>query len=74
MSFEVRLVDDSEQGYEVLYTSGLVKAGNALTEVTFNRGLEKGTYDAFLHVQPYTADEYHTALNNSDIAFKLIVK
>lgn len=74
MTFEVRMLNDSELGYEVLYTSGLVKAGNHIQEVTLNRSFEKGTYDVILHVQPYTADEDQIATNNVDIKFKLIVK
>ena len=74
MTFEVRIPNDSEQGYEVIYKSGLVKAGNHIQNVTLSHGFEKGEYDAYLFVQPYTADEDQTPTNNVNIKFKLIVK
>ena len=74
LKFEVRVPNNSEKGYEVIYTSGLVKPGNYISKVTLSRGFAKGEYDATLHVQPYTADDSHTPLNIADINFKLIVK
>ena len=74
MTFEVRIPDNSEQGYEVIYKSGLVKAGNHIQNVTLSRSFEKGEYEAYLFVQPYTADEDQIPTNNVNIKFKLIVK
>lgn len=74
LTFEVRIPNNSAQGYEVVYTSGLVKAGNHIQEVTLSRSFEKGEYNAVLHVQPYTADDDHIPLNNANINFTLIVK
>ena len=77
LMFEVWIpkdVDDLSKGYDVIYKSGLVKAGNHIQEVTLSRSFEKGEYDAILHVQPYTVGETQTALNNANIKFKLIVK
>ncbi len=76
LTFEVWIpkdVNDLSKGYEVIYKSGLIKAGNHIQEVTLSRGFEKGEYDAILHVQPYTVGETQTALNNANIKFKLIV-
>lgn len=74
LTFEIRLPDDSEQGYEVLYTSGLVKPGLHIQNITLNRALEAGEYDAVIHVQPYRTDEAQTPTNNADMNTKLIVK
>lgn len=74
MTFEVRIPNDSKEGYEVIYKSGLVKAGNHIQNVTLSRSFEKGEYEAYLFVQPYTADEDQVATNNVNIKFKLIVK
>lgn len=74
LTFEVRIPNNSEQGYEVVYTSGLVEPGKHIQKVTLSRGFEKGEYDALLFVQPYTMDENQTPTNNANIAFKLIVK
>ena len=71
--FEVRVPDDSEQGYEVIYKSGLVKAGNHIQKVTLSRSFKKGEYKAYLFVQPYTVDG-QVPTNNANIEFKLIVK
>jgi len=69
MTFELKLKDTNE----TLYKSGLVKAGDHLRNITLKRGLPAGTYDAIVHIQPYTADEAMSATNNADVAVKLIV-
>ena len=74
LTFELRLLDDSEQGYEVLYTSGLVEPGKHIQKITLSRGLSAGTYDAVIHVQPYRMDEAKTPTNNADMKTELIVK
>lgn len=74
LTFELRLYNDSEQGYEVLYTSGLVEPGKHIREITLSRGLEKGVYKAAVHVQPYRMNENKTPTNNADMETRLIVK
>ena len=74
LTFEVRIPNDSEQGYEVVYKSGLVEPGKHIQKVTLSHGFEKGEYDAILFVQPYTMDDAQAPTNNANIAFKLIVK
>lgn len=74
LTFELRLVDDSEQGYEVLYKSGLVEPGLHIQNITLSRGLEAGEYEAIIHVQPYRMNEEKTPTNNADMKTKLIVK
>ena len=68
MTFELKLAGTGE----VLYTSRLVRAGDHIKQITLTRALDRGTYDAVLHVQPYTADETMTPTNNADINLKLI--
>ena len=72
LTFELRLPDNSEQGYEVLYTSGLVEPTLHIQKITLNRGLEAGEYDAIIHVQPYHMDS-KAPTNNADMETKLIV-
>lgn len=74
LTFELRLPDDSQQGYEVLYTSGLVEPGLHIQKITLNRPLEAGTYEAVIHVQPYRMDEEKTPTNNADMNTLLIVQ
>lgn len=74
LTFELRILNDSEQGYEVLYTSGLVEPGLYIQNITLSRALEKGSYDAVIHVQPYRMDENKTPTNNADMKTNLIVK
>lgn len=74
LTFELRLCDDSKQGYEVLYTSGLVEPGKHIDKITLSRALDKGTYESVLHVQPHRMNEEQTYTNNADIKMKLIVK
>ncbi|MCH5261115.1 MAG: hypothetical protein J1F18_15310 [Lachnospiraceae bacterium] len=73
LTFELRLGDDSKQGYEVLYTSGLLEPGKHIEQITLSRALEKGTYDAIVHIQPYRMNDEKTLTNNADIKTRLIV-
>lgn len=72
LTFELRIPDGSSTGYETIYQSGLVAAGLHVQEITLSRGLESGTYDAIVHVQPYDMDSVPT--NNADLKTKLIVE
>lgn len=74
LTFELRLPDESEQGYEVLYKSGLVDPGLHIQNITLSRELDAGIYDATIHVQPYRMDEQKTATNNADMQTKIIVE
>ena len=69
LTFELILKDTGE----TLYKSGLIKAGDHVRYITLSRGLPAGTYDATLHIQPYSADEALTAKNNANVSLKLIV-
>lgn len=73
LSFELRLCNDSESGYEVLYTSGLIEPGNSIDRIELSRTLEIGEYDAIIHIQPYRMDEGKTHTNNADIKITLVV-
>ena len=73
MTFELRLCDQSKQGYEVLYTSELIEPGKHINRIILSHTLEKGTYDAVIHVQPYRMNEEKTHTNNADMKIKLIV-
>lgn len=74
LTFELRIPDESEQGYEVLYKSGLVDPGLHIQNITLSHELEEGIYDATLHVQPYRMDEQKSATNNADMQTQLIVE
>ena len=74
LTFELRLFNDSKQGYEVLYSSGLVEPGKHIQQITLSRGLEKGVYEAVVHVQPYRMSEERTLTNNADMKTVIIVK
>ena len=72
LTFELRL-PDGNGGYEVLYKSGLIEAGNHIQKITLSRGLAEGTYDAIIFVQPYRMDGI-TPTNNAETRTQLIVK
>ena len=74
LTFELRLYSNSGQDYEVLYTSGLVEPGKHISRITLSRELEKGVYEAVIHVQPYRMNEEKTLTNNADMRIKLIVE
>lgn len=73
LTFEVRVLNDSEQGYEVIYKSGHVKANDHIQKVTLTRPFEPGEYDAVLFVQPYRVSD-NTPTNNANLNFKLKVQ
>jgi hypothetical protein len=73
LTFELRLPDDSDQGYETLYTSGLVEPGLHIQHITLSRGLSAGEYEAVVHVQPYKMDDEQTPTNNADMKTTLKV-
>ena len=64
---------DGNGGYEILYKSGLIEAGNHIQKVTLSRGLAEGTYNAVIFVQPYRMDGV-TPTNNAETEVVLIVK
>ncbi|MBQ6860842.1 MAG: hypothetical protein IJO08_04275 [Clostridia bacterium] len=74
LTFELRLIDNSKKGYEVLYKSGLVEPGLHIQKITLSKELAVGEYDAVVHVQPYRMNEEQTPTNNADMKTKLIVK
>lgn len=74
LTFELRLCNDSPQGYEVLYTSGFVDPGKHIYQIKLSRALETGVYDAVIHIQPYRMDQGYTLTNNADIVTRLIVR
>ena len=73
-TFELRLLNDEETGYEVLYKSDMVEPGREINEITLAREIEKGEYDAILYVQPYRMDEEKTPTNDAKIKIKLIAE
>ena len=74
LTFELRLPNDNEQDYEILYTSGLNEPGLYIQNATLSRELEEGNYEATIHVQPYYMDELKTPTNNADLKTKLVVE
>ena len=74
LTFELRVLDDSREGYEVLYTSGLVQPGTRIQKIRLNRSLESGTYDSVIHIQPYRMNEERTPTNNADIKAIIFVQ
>ncbi|MBQ9831183.1 MAG: hypothetical protein IJO35_01905 [Methanocorpusculum sp.] len=69
LTFRLLLEDTGE----VLYESNAVPPGKHIQQITLNRGLSAGVYDAVVHVQPYRmADE--TPTNNANMRTTLIVQ
>lgn len=74
LTFELRLENEDGNGtYEVLYRSGLVEPGLHIQNISLERTLEEGTYNATIHVQPYRMDAEKTPTNNADIKTILTV-
>lgn len=69
MSFGLYLKD----GDELLYQSGLVAPGKYIQKMTMNKPLKKGTYDAYVKIQPYRSDK-KTETNAGVVNLKLNVQ
>lgn len=74
MTFELKICSDNGTDYETIYTSGSVGPGKHIYNITLSRELEKGTYDAIIHVQPYRIGGNHSPTNNADIKTELVVE
>ena len=74
MTFEL-FVDVEQNGtYESVYQSGLVYPGNHVQKITLNRSLPAGTYDAYVHIQPYLKDDQSVPLNSGNVQLVLHVQ
>lgn len=73
LTFELRLPDESEQGYEVLFQTGYVAPGLHIYQVTLSHSLKAGNYTAQLLIQPYRMKGL-TPTNNVSAVVKLTVK
>ena len=73
LTFEWRLLNDSEQGYEVIYKSDLIAPGESTEKITLTKAFEVGEYDTTIFVQPYKMDGI-TPTNNANMNTKLIVR
>ena len=69
LTYKLSLADTGE----VLYESNAIPPGKHIQSITLSRALPTGTYNAVIHVQPYSiSDEMPT--NNANLKTKLIVK
>lgn len=73
MTFEFRLPDESEQGYEVLFKTGYIAPGKHIYQVTLSHGLPAGEYTAQMLIQPYRMIDL-TPTNNVSAVVALTVK
>lgn len=64
----------ADDGDELLYESGLVQPGYAISRFSISRPLSEGTYSAVVVAQPYSFDKQLSKLNNMVFATEIIVK
>ena len=74
LTYELRIKDNSLQGYETLYTSGLIPPGQHITSITLSRGLDAGEYEGIVFVQPYKMDDEKTPTNNATMDTTIVVQ
>ena len=70
LSFSLSFADTDE----TIFTTGLVRPGEKCSQVSLERELEPGEYNAILFVQPYLLDATHTPTNNAALKILLIVE
>lgn len=66
LTFELKIPKSGSDGYETLYKSNLVPPGQYIQTFNLTRPLERGTYDAVIHVQPYRIKD-KSPTNNAEI-------
>lgn len=69
MTFALYLKDTDE----LLYESKLVKPGKHISKITLSRPLGKGSYNAYVFIQPYKSDQA-TPCNNGKVDITLNVE
>lgn len=74
LTFELRLLNDNDENYEVLYKSDFIKPGEKIQEIELSRKLDVGEYSAIVYAQPYRMNAEKTPTNNAEMKVKLIVK
>lgn len=70
LTYELRLKETGE----VIFNTGLIPPGLYCNKVTLARELEKGSYPAVIHVQPYRMNEERSPTNNIDLELLLVVE
>lgn len=74
MTFSLYLgTPEDKENAKLLYSSGLVEPGKQITSLELSEPLEKGSYDAFVFIQPYKIDRT-TKTNSGSVVIKLNVK
>ena len=69
MTFALYLKENDE----LLYQSGLVSPNNYIQKMEISRPLKKGSYDAYIVIQPYRSDK-KTKTNQGVVNLTLNVK
>lgn len=59
------------QGDEVLYESGLIEPGKAVTEIQFDRTFQEGTYDIVINISTFSLDDPEKPMNGGSVECKL---
>ena len=57
---------------EVIYESGLIAPGNAITEVTFNRTFSRGTYPIIVSMSTFDLTDPEIPLNGGEVEATLV--
>lgn len=67
--YKIRMKDTGE----VIYESGYIAPGDAVSEVKFNKSFEQGVYEIVISIQTYDIGNYEQELNGGEMETKLIV-
>lgn len=62
--FEISLEDSGE----VVYESGLIPPGEAVTEVKFNRTFSAGLYPVIIRISSYNLQDYEKEMNGGEVS------
>ena len=74
MTFELFVDVENSGEYVSVYRSGLVYPGNHVQKITLTQPLSAGTYDAYVHIQPYLKGDQSAPLNNGNVQVELVVQ
>lgn len=74
LSFSILIPNSTDNGYDTIYESLPISAGERIEKIELTKALPAGRYEkCLIHIQPYSIPEM-TELNNVDIELAIISK
>lgn len=67
-----KFIITEKENHEVIYESGLVPPGEAVTKITFKQEIPKGIHEATLTIKTYNLKDYEQRMNGGEVKIRII--